>query len=74
MRFLIFYSSPFNTGIIEIKIKSCHMGPALTHIYMHTTFLAHSRKPHTNHVAVAEEKKSQHLIETDGIAKKSRKE
>jgi hypothetical protein len=25
------------------------------HAYMHTTFLAHSRKPHTNHAAAAEE-------------------
>jgi hypothetical protein len=42
---------------------------------MHTTFLAHSRKPHANHAAAAEgkKKKIQHLIETNGKKKKKKK-
>jgi hypothetical protein len=43
------------------KKKKNDMGPTLTHPYMCTTFLAHSRKPHTNH-AVAAGKKKQKMI------------
>jgi hypothetical protein len=62
--FLIFFphTIPFNNGTIEVKIKSYHMGPILIHI-VHTTFLAHSKKPHTNHTA-EERKKKLHEIET----------
>jgi hypothetical protein len=67
MRFLLFYSSQPHLIMVQLRSKSEVIIRSYPHPYMHTNSLAHSRKPHTNHAAAAEEKKKlQHLIETDG--------